>query len=90
MTFVMNLKDEKLSLAEIIKGLVLIVPVIAFLISIDTKTSTTIERQAEMRKTQIDFVKDYYIDREAMKNDINVLKLDIQLLKQRVDAMEKK
>ena len=88
MTFVMNLRDEKLSLAEILKGAVLIVPVIAFLVSIDGKTSTTIEKQAEMRKTQIEFVKDYYIDREAMKNDINLLKLDIQLLKQRVDAME--
>lgn len=89
MTFVMNLRDEKLSLAEILKGLALIVPVIIFLVSIDSKTSITIEKQAEMRKTQVEFVKDYYIDREAMKNDINLLKLDLQLLKQRVDAMEK-
>lgn len=89
MTFVMNLRDEKLSLAEILKGLALIIPVIIFLVSIDSKTSITIEKQAEMRKTQVEFVKDYYIDREAMKNDINLLKLDLQLLKQRVDAMEK-
>ena len=89
MHITMEWKDMTFKGSQIVGGLLLLIPVITYLINIDSKQSMTMDNQFEMRKTQVKFIDDYYVDREAVKNDINMLKLELQLLKQRVDAIEK-
>lgn len=75
--------------SHLVGAVVLLVPIITFLVKIDSKSSLTLEKQEEMRTTQMEFVKDYYIDREAMRNQINAQAQEIKMQGLRIEMLEK-
>lgn len=85
----MNWSDATFKASDVIKGAFVIIPLITFFVVMDSKLTMLTEIQMDMRKTQVEFVKDYYIDRESMKNDINALKVEQRLQNLRIEALEK-
>lgn len=88
MSMTMNLKEAHFTLADVIKGAMIIIPLVTFFSVMDSKMSMQIDNQQEMRKTQVDFVREYRIEQEAFKTRLNIMNIDLQLLKQRVDLLE--
>lgn len=89
MTFNMKLSEQNVSLKEILAVAIVIIPLIGYQMSLDHKVTQSYELQVESRKTQVEFVKDYYVDREAMKNQINSQGQEIKMQGLRIEMLEK-
>lgn len=90
MNFTMNWNDATFKGSDVIKGFFLLTSLILLFARMESKLNSVYEKQTEMRETQVQFVKDYYTDREAVRNDINFLKQELKLQNLRIEQLEKK
>jgi len=90
MTFNMKLSEQNISLKEVIGIAMVLIPLIGYQMSLDHKVTQSYDLQLDSRKTQVEFVKDYYIDREAMRNQLNQQGQEIKMQGLRIEMLEKK
>lgn len=90
MVFKMNWNDATFKASDVIKAMFFLVSLVLLFARMESKLNNVFDSQTEMRVTQVQFIKDYYIDRESTKNDINFLKQELRLQNLRIEQLEKK
>lgn len=90
MVFKMNWNDATFKASDVIKAMFFLVSLVLLFARMESKLNNVFDSQTEMRGTQVQFIKDYYIDRESTKNDINFLKQELRLQNLRIEQLEKK
>lgn len=90
MVIQMNWTDATFKGSDVIKGFFLLTSLILLFARMESKLNNVFDGQQEMRQTQVQFIKDYYTDREATRNDINFIKQELRLQNLRIEQLEKK
>lgn len=86
----MNWNDATFKGSDVIKMLIFLASLILLFARMESKLNNVFDSQTEMRGTQIQFIKDYYTDREATRNDINFIKQELRLQNLRIEQLEKR